>query len=824
MQRAFIGVDELRFEEHVTAQVALEQVNRNEARSHAGIRKCVRRPKVVGFSFLMLITGLVAGNFTASLWHEQDMTYRAEILASRCDAARINVQRQIEGLIGINAAFASVIKQHALAPSQNPSLYRNFTNPQALSMRRAGIAAYLKNLHLRPGGIRWMSWYSKIMGRMVPPLLQFLDAINEEPDLFRHITTYNHSSNQLEADIYDLDDFMVITMHSHLSNGERPDNGGPTHWAGHNTLKSGSGSSVLQWLETAASSNRDVDRMLIIHQRTERTTQLLAIRSMYFQLYWDGKMISETHGCGAVLDPRVTSDSFTSFASIDTDLCGTDDTGQEVIVFRHVGSGTRDLDVAARILPFTVFGAHFNLRCFATTNINSSVANSTPIFMGVAVLLIFVLFAFLMYLMMRGRERVRELKTVSRAKHEFMSFVLHEVRNPLQGVSSMLDCLNMLHPPLSADETIEMTEFVSGAMTMASQMAVILNDVMELGRIERYGVSINPKSTNLQVDVIDTLERVYITRAAAKQLVWQLDVSPGVPRTCITDVQRVLQVMQNLLDNAIKFTTDGFVRMSVGVKTGGYVRFCIIDSGCGMTKKQLPLLFKPYSRVGNLDSALGGSGLGLALCSSISSAMNGQLRCASTASVGSMFEFWMPYVPTDDATLLTIQSATPSRRGAVISHFTPRQGPPGDLKGINVLIAEDNIVNNRLFVRILSRFPGTHIDACFNGQQAVDNCKDKDYDIVFMDISMPVMGGIEATKAIRAFNDNVPIIAATAHALAIDRARFLAEGMTDIMNKPFSQARILEILTIHAPKECVKHYGKKWNGTVRSSGKHHLPP
>ena len=364
--------------------------------------------------------------------------------------------------------------------------------------------------------------------------------------------------------------------------------------------------------------------------------------------------------------------------------------------------------------------------------------------------------------------------SLSMAKSEFLAKMSHEIRTPLHGV------LGMTHIGLRATEIGSKAHDAFIKIQHSGKLLLgIINDILDFSKIEESPV-------DLYVILDETME-IMQERASAKGLDFNLFRADDLPRHCRSDALRLRQILLNLVSNAVKFTTTGIVSIEADID-GDALRFRITDSGIGITPEQLATIFNPFEQGDNSTTRrFGGSGLGLAITDHLVRLMGGSITVDSTPGIGSCFTVRLPYVPE------AAENFSPDDNDEAVA-------PGKILSGMRILVAEDVEISRLIMSEILT---DVGAEACFaeDGQQAVDAVRDQGgnaFDVVLMDIQMPVMNGFDATQAIHALAPDLPIIGQTAHALAEEKAACLAAGMVDHISKPIDPDTLFAKILKHA--------------------------
>ena len=378
-------------------------------------------------------------------------------------------------------------------------------------------------------------------------------------------------------------------------------------------------------------------------------------------------------------------------------------------------------------------------------------------------------------------EAKKQAEAATIAKSNFLASMSHEIRTPLNGVLGMAQSL--VNDGLLTDQREKVDIILESGRTLTA----LLNDVLDLSKIEAGKIEISAADGELGV-ALDRLRQLFLSKAVERGLNIDLDIEPGLPRLLNYDPVRVRQCVGNLLSNAIKFTERGKVSVRVGsheVEPGRWmITIAVTDTGIGMTRGVIDKLFSTFTQAdATISRRFGGSGLGLAITRQLARLMGGDVVVESEPGRGSTFTLtFQAEAANDDAIARSSEPSFP----AVSETDLMR------LRGIKILLVDDNAVNRQVVKLFTAPLAPKFVEAV-NGQEALDRLRDEAFDIVLLDVHMPVMDGKEAIKRMRASPEawsKLPVIALTADAMSGDRERYLALGMTDYVSKPLDQREL----------------------------------
>lgn len=389
----------------------------------------------------------------------------------------------------------------------------------------------------------------------------------------------------------------------------------------------------------------------------------------------------------------------------------------------------------------------------------------------------------------------QRLQVADRAKSEFLANMSHELRTPLNGILGMAQLLQG-----SPNMTQEESEGIDVIYQSGWHLLTLIEDLLDLSKIEAQKMDLIPATFALP-EFLEGVANIFRARTRQKGIALVYEPDDALPAFIRADEKRLRQVLINLLGNAVKFTERGQVTFRVLVAGDQRERsnlqadaipllFEVEDTGTGIDSEHLENIFLPFEQAGDVHSNLGGTGLGLAISQKLVKMMGSTLQVSSELGGGSKFSMQLeiPVVQT--------QSVSPASATAENLRPSAIAPQPDDQPSLRILLAEDNVVNRTVIQHLLKRL-GYQADVAENGQEALEKAKHQPYDLVLMDVKMPEMDGLEATRRIRQQNaSNVEpwIIAVTAHTLPSDREACVSAGMNGFIRKPIQLDELKKVL------------------------------
>jgi signal transduction histidine kinase/CheY-like chemotaxis protein len=393
-------------------------------------------------------------------------------------------------------------------------------------------------------------------------------------------------------------------------------------------------------------------------------------------------------------------------------------------------------------------------------------------------------------------------QAANQAKSEFLANMSHEIRTPMNGVLGMLGML--LDRELGETER----EYAATAQRSARALLDVINDILDLSRVEAGRLALEPVPFDLRAVIEDVVAQAAV-QARDKELELLVRYPSEVPSRFVGDDGRIRQILVNLVGNAVKFTSRGHVAVDVarvgegdGVVT---LELAVADTGVGIPAAAQQIIFEKFQQAdGSTTRLYGGSGLGLAIVRELVGLMGGRVGVDSEPGKGS--RFWFTLALTRDqheSAPVVAEAALPAAAAPDAARDSePAGAAAAAARSGRVLVVEDNVVNQKVAMYLLEDL-GWRVDVAGNGREALRLIDEIPYDLVFMDVQMPEMDGLQATAAIRAGESaqgrRLPIVAMTAHAMRGDLERCLAAGMDGYVSKPVSKQDLAQVLARFAP-------------------------
>ncbi len=393
-------------------------------------------------------------------------------------------------------------------------------------------------------------------------------------------------------------------------------------------------------------------------------------------------------------------------------------------------------------------------------------------------------------------EAKKSAEEASKSKTMFLANMSHEVRTPMNTIMGMIDLT------LDTELTGEQLDNLKIVKNAADILLSLLNDILDLSRVEAGKIQLEYIEISIEKIVESVFKTMYIL-AKNKKIDFKWSVDKKIPQLVKGDPVRIRQILVNLVNNAIKFTSQGGIEVHVKSlsEKGGQceLEFSVKDDGVGIPEDKLDAVFEVFTQADvSTTRKFGGTGLGLSICKRLVELMHGEIWVKSKVGLGSTFYFSssfevvkkedIPAALQEESLVDQLMAQLPGKKFEMIS---------GSGQALHILLAEDNLVNQKIAARMLEK-KGWTVEAVGDGQEVLKMLEKQKFDVILMDVQMPVIGGIEATRLIRENEQktggHIPIVALTARVMSGDREEFLESGMDGYISKPIDRAQMYETI------------------------------